>query len=346
MTFRIAGRAIGRQYRTFVIAEIGLNHNGDMAIAKQLIDAAKVADADAVKLQKRDSRALLTRAQYDSPYTGPNSFGATYGLHREALEFGMDQYQELKAYAEERKLVFLASPWDQPSVDFLVSLGVVAMKIASADVTNTPLLRRVSACGIPTILSTGMASEDEISIAHSIFESPKTPVALLHCVSTYPASFEELHLQTIGYLLEKFGDPVGYSGHERGIAISAAAVALGASIIERHITLDRSMKGPDHAASLEPTGFSKMVRDIRAVEASLSGVKREVLESERPVRAKLGKSVVAKEDMPIGTVVEARHLTTKSPGTGLNPQLIDSIIGRQMRVALAVDQQVTLDMLE
>jgi sialic acid synthase len=344
--FKIAGRAIGRQHRTFVIAEIGLNHNGDVTIAKLLIDAAKAADADAVKLQKRDSRALLTRAQYDSPYTGPNSFGATYGIHREALEFGMDQYQELKAYAEERDLVFLASPWDLPSVDFLVSLGVAAMKVASADVTNTPLLRHVSACGIPTILSTGMASEDEISIAHAIFAESKTPVAVLHCVSTYPASFEELHLQTIGYLLERFGDPVGYSGHERGIAISAAAVALGATIIERHITLDRSMKGPDHAASLEPTGFSKMVRDIRAVEAAMSGVKREVLESERPVRAKLGKSIVARVDVPEGTFLESRHLTTKSPGTGMNPQLIDSVIGRRARVAFDEDQQVTLDMLE
>jgi len=346
MTFEIAGRAIGRRNRTFVIAEIGLNHNGDITIAKQLIDASKAADADAVKLQKRDSRALLTRAQYDSAYTGPNSFGATYGLHREALEFGMDEYRELKSYAEERGLVFMASPWDLPSVDFLVALGVVAMKIASADVTNTPLLRHVAASGIPTILSTGMSSEDEIEIAHAIFRGSRTSVAVLHCVSTYPASFEELHLQTIGHLLEKFGDPVGYSGHERGIAISVAAVALGASIIERHITLDRSMKGPDHAASLEPTGFSKMVRDIRAVEVALSGVKRDVLESERPVRAKLGKSIVAAMDVPSGTLLEARHLTTKSPGTGMNPQVIDSVIGRRTLVSLEEDQQVTSDMLE
>jgi len=346
MTFEIAGRAIGRGHRTFVIAEIGLNHNGDMMIAKQLIDASKAADADAVKLQKRDSRALLTRAQYDSPYTGPNSFGATYGLHREALEFGMNEYRELKTYAEQRGLVFMVSPWDLPSVDFLVALGVVAMKIASADVTNTPLLRHVAASGIPTILSTGMSSEGENSIAHSIFRESKTAVAVLHCVSTYPASFEELHLQTIGHLLEKFGDPVGYSGHERGIAISAAAVALGASIVERHITLDRSMKGPDHAASLEPTGFSKMVRDIRAVESALSGVKRDVLESERPVRAKLGKSIVAAMNVPSGTVLEARHLTAKSPGTGMSPQVIDSVVGRRTLVSLEEDQQVTSDMLE
>lgn len=345
MIFKINSREIGRSHKTFVIAEIGLNHNGEMAIAKELIDAASDADADAVKLQKRDSRALLTRAQYDSPYTGPNSFGATYGLHREALEFDMDQYRELKAYAEQLGLVFMASPWDLPSVDFLVSLGVAAMKIASADVTNTPLLRHVAASTIPTILSTGMSSEEEISIAHSIFLEANTPIAILHCVSTYPASFEELHLQTITHLLAKFGDPVGYSGHERGIAISAAAVALGASIIERHITLDRSMKGPDHAASLEPTGFAKMVRDIRAIEAALSGIKRDVLESERPVRAKLAKSIVAAVDIQQGTLIEARHLTTKSPGTGMNPQLLDAILGRRTLVALEEDQQITPEML-
>jgi sialic acid synthase len=342
MRFEIADRRISRGNRTFVIAEIGLNHNGDIDLAKRLIAAAKAADADAVKFQKRDSHALLTKAQYDSPYLGPNSFGATYGLHREALEFDEDEYRKLKTYSEDLDLVFMASPWDIPSVEFLVNLGVIIMKIASADLTNTPLLRHVAETKIPTILSTGMATTEEIVDAHKVFTDLGTPVAVLHCVSTYPASFEELHLQTIPDLIERFGDPVGYSGHERGIAITVAAVALGACIVERHITLDRSMKGPDHAASLEPTGFTRMVRDIRAVEAALPGVKCDVLESELPVRAKLAKSIVAARRISAGTILSAADLTSKSPGTGLSPRRMDDLIGCATVREIDEDEQLEL----
>ena len=336
-------RTIGAGHPVFVIAEIGLNHNGDPDLATQLVRTAAASGVDAVKFQKRDAHALLTRELYDSPYTAWYSYGSTYGEHREALELPVSDLAELKAIAESLNVVFFASAWDLPSVDVCEDLGVPLYKIASADVTNLPLLDRLASTGKPLIMSTGMSTEAEIADAVGAIRSHHDRLVLLHCVSTYPSEFDEIDLATIPWLAERFSCPVGYSGHERGIAVSSAAVAIGACAIERHFTLDRAMKGPDHAASLEPAGLMKLVRDIRAIERARGTIRREPVEREKAVRAKLGKSLVATRALPAGHVLSAADLAAKSPGTGIPPNALHSLIGRVVARPIQTDELLTLD---
>jgi N-acetylneuraminate synthase/sialic acid synthase len=339
-TIDVGGRQIGDGQPVFVVAEIGLNHNGDTKLAEQLVRAAVTAGADAVKFQKRNPRALLTRAQYDSPYTGGNSFGATYGEHREALELSVAELRHLADVAHDLGVTFFASPWDLPSVSACEELAVPLYKIASADVTNVPLIEAVANTRKPVFMSTGMSTEEEVATAVDTIRAHHEQLVLLSCVSTYPAEFEEVNLAVMRWLRDRFDCLVGYSGHERGIAVSAVAVGLGACVIERHFTLDRTMKGPDHAASLEPPGLTRLVRDIRAVETALGSPGLRVAERERTVRAKLAKSVVAARSLPAGRVLSSGDLIAKSPGDGMSPAQIPALMGRTLACAVEEDEKL------
>ncbi|MGZ0710642.1 N-acetylneuraminate synthase family protein (plasmid) [Coraliomargarita sp. W4R53] len=273
MTVSIGSNVIGVGQPVYVIAEIGLNHNGDVQLAKRLIDVAADAGANAVKFQKRTPEISTPQHMRDVPRETP--WGTmSYLQYRYRVEFDREQYVEIGDYATMRGLEWFASPWDVPSVDFLEDVGVRAHKVASASLTDAELLERLRDTGKPIILSTGMSTIDQIDRALSILSTDR--VILMHATSTYPMEPEEANLKVIATLRERYaGIPVGYSGHERGLQISVAAVALGAVAVERHITLDRSMWGSDHAASLEPTGLATLVRDIRVIEAALGdGVKR------------------------------------------------------------------------
>lgn len=269
----IAGVPIGPSHPVYVIAEIGLNHNGDVELAKQLIDVAADAGAQAVKFQKRSPEISTPEHMKLVPRETP--WGTmTYLEYRYRVEFDREQYIEIGDHATMRGLSWFASPWDVPSVAFLERLGVTAHKVASASVTDIPLLEALRATGKPIILSTGMSTLDQIDRAVDVLGLDG--LVILHATSTYPLPPDEANLRTIATLQQRYpGVPVGYSGHERGLQISLAAVALGAVAVERHITLDRTMWGSDHAASLEPQGFEHLVRDIRVIgEALGDGVKR------------------------------------------------------------------------
>ena len=273
MTVTIGSRVIGGGRPAYVIAEIGLNHNGDVELAKQLIDVAADAGADAVKFQKRTPEIATPEHMRSTPRETP--WGTmTYLDYRRRVEFGRDEYIEISDYALLRGLEWFASPWDVPSVAFLEDLGVVAHKVASAGLTDIELLEALRDTGKPVILSTGMSTIDQIDRAIDVLGTDR--LVLMHATSTYPMEPEEANLRVIPVLRDRYpGVPVGYSGHERGLQISLAAVALGAVAVERHITLDRTMWGSDHAASLEPAGLQHLVRDIRVIEAALGdGVKR------------------------------------------------------------------------
>jgi N-acetylneuraminate synthase len=289
MIVRIGRHTIGDGYPSYLIGEIGLNHNGDVELAKKLIDVAADAGVQAVKFQKRapeiSTPAHMRDVMRETPWGE-----MTYLEYRYRVEFGREQYIEIGDHATMRGLDWFASPWDAPSVDFLEDLNVVAHKVASASVTDLELLERLRATGKPIILSTGMSTIHQIDAAVDVLGTAN--LVLLHATSTYPLPPEEANLRTMGTLRARYaGVPVGYSGHERGLQISLAAVALGAVAVERHITLDRAMWGSDHAASLEPTGLEHLVRDIRIIEEAMGdGVKRVFPGEEAPL-AKLRRVV-------------------------------------------------------
>ncbi len=280
----IGGRPVGEGQPVYVIAEIGLNHNGDVRIAKQLIDAAALAGCDAVKFQKRTPELCVPPEQRNVMRETPWGL-MTYMEYRRRVEFGEDQYAAIDRYCKDKGIAWLASCWDEPSVDFLERFDPSCYKIASASLTDDALLRHTAATGKPILLSTGMSTMEEIE--HAVSRLDPARLILLHATSTYPCKPEELNLRLIPVLKARFDLPIGYSGHEVGLQTTLAAVTLGARVVERHITLDRTMWGSDQAASVEPHGFSRLVRDIRVIEQAMGdGVKR-VYDSEKPIRAKL-----------------------------------------------------------
>jgi len=280
---KIGSRTIGPHQPCYVVAEIGINHNGDIDLAKKLINVASGAGCDAVKFQKRTIDVVYTAEELAKPRENP--FGPTNGDLKRGLEFEHEEYEEIDRYCREVKIDWFASCWDEASVDFIARFNVPCFKIASASITDDNLLRHTRAVGKPIILSTGMSTIEQVDRAVDILG--KKDLIILHACSTYPAYYEELNLKVIDVLHDRYGVPVGYSGHETGLPSSVAAAVMGASIIERHITIDRSMWGSDHAASLEPNGITRLVRDIRLIEKSMGdGVKR-VLEREQPIIKKL-----------------------------------------------------------
>ena len=280
----VGKKAIGAGEPVYIIAEIGINHNGDIEIAKQLMDVAIETGCDAVKFQKRTPEICVPEEQKSIPRETP--WGSmTYFEYKKRIEFEQKEFEQIDAYAKKIGIDWFASPWDVPSVDFLEGFNVPCQKIASACLTDSELLTAINKTRTTTILSTGMSSMQEIDKAVSLLND--VPLAIAQATSTYPAEASELNLRAIQTFAEKYKVPVGYSGHERGLQVTIAAVALGATFIERHITLDRSMWGTDHSASLEPEGLKKLVRDIRIVELALGDGKKKVYESEIPIRAKL-----------------------------------------------------------
>jgi N-acetylneuraminate synthase len=335
-TIRIGNRSIGDGQPCYVIAEVGNNHNGDFDRAIALVDAAVAAGADCAKFQMRKLDEVY-RASSLSGKDDDLAVEYTLDLLRR-FELTTEQQRRVAAYCASKNIQYLCTPWDASSVATLETFGVEAYKIASADLTNLPLLAKLAATGKTLIVSTGMSTSDEIRAAAKFLDDRKAHYVLLHCQSTYPAALHNIHLRFMETLRE-IHPLVGYSGHERGIAVSIAAVAMGAIVIERHITLDREMEGPDHAASLEPEEFKALVSGIREVEAARGDrlAERALSQGELINRENLAKSLVAARNLPAGTVVAEGDVAVKSPGQGLSPLKMPALIGRHLNRAMVKD---------
>lgn len=283
---KIANKMIGEGHPTFIVAEVGINHNGDIDIVKQLIDAAIMAGCDAVKFQKKTPELCVPEDQKNKSKETP--WGSmTYLEYKKKMELSADDYTTIETYCAEKGIIWFASVWDIPSVDFLEHSDIPCYKIPSACLTDIGLLKRVRKTKKPVILSTGMSTLEQIDKAVEVLGKDK--LILMHCNSSYPSKDEELNLKCIQTLKKRYGVPVGYSGHELGLFASAVSVLLGADIIERHITLERTMWGTDHAASVEPYGFKRLVRDIRRINPILGDGVKKVFDSEKEVMEKLRK---------------------------------------------------------
>jgi N-acetylneuraminate synthase/N,N'-diacetyllegionaminate synthase len=326
----------------FIVAEAGVNHNGDPDLARRLVDAAAECGADAVKFQTFTVDALLTRgapkAGYQVETTGA---GESQREMLARLELGVDQLAELGDRATKHGLVFFSAPFDEASADALEALDVALFKVPSGEITNLPLLRHLAAKGRPLILSTGMANLEEVEQAvAAIREAGDPPLAVLHCLSAYPAPAGEVNLRAMDSLASRFGCPVGYSDHTLGIEIAVAAAARGASIIEKHLTLDKTLPGPDHRASLDPAEFNAMVRAIRSVESALGdGVKRP-MPSEIDTRRVARKSLVAARALKAGDRIAIGDLASKRPGTGISPAELPRVLGLRLARDVAADEVI------
>lgn len=344
----IEGREVGDDTSCYVIAEIGCNHQGDVETAFDMIRAARQCGADAVKFQKRDNRALYTKSFYDRPYNHRNSYGATYGLHRDALEFDEKQFADIVACAKDEGITLFSTPFDIASADFLERFDPPAYKIASGDVRSLPLIKHVASFGKPVLVSTGGAELADVRLAVETVLDSNSQLGLFQCTSGYPAAFDELNLRVIETYRNEFPDAVvGLSSHDNGIAMALVGWMMGARMIEKHFTLNRALKGTDHAFSLEPEGLRKLIRDLgRARSAVGDGVKK-VYESERDPIVKMGKKLVAARALPAGTVLSASDIAMKSPADGgLSPQHFGEIVGGILKRDLQEDDNFEFDVVQ
>jgi len=329
----------------FIIAEAGVNHNGSLDLALRLVDAAKASGADAVKFQTFRADLLATRSAHKAPYqerATANSESQFEMLQR--LELDAAAHQRLIEHSREIGIQFLSSPFDMQSADLLATMGVSLFKVPSGEITNLPFLQHVARKGRPVILSTGMSTLGEVEEAvHVLQAAGASHLTLLHCVTEYPAPYDEVNLRAMQTLKLAFGLRVGYSDHTPGIDIAIAAVALGAEVIEKHFTLDRSLPGPDHAASLEPDELQEMVAAIRHVEVALGTGIKAPAPCELPNISIARKSVVAARSLPVGHQVATGDLDIKRPGNGLAPKFLSALIGRTLRVSLAKDEVISWD---
>ncbi len=345
--FEISGRIVGHGHPCFIIAEAGVNHNGDMAMARGLIDAAVAAQADAVKFQTFTAASVVTagapKAEYQKATT---EAGESQMEMIRRLELSPENHRELLAYCEERRIIFMSSFFDEASADLLEGLDMAVFKVPSGEITNLPLLAHTAGKGKPMIVSTGMAYLGEVEAALRVIREAGNPdLVLLHCVSNYPADPADVNLSAMGTMAAAFGVPVGYSDHTLGIEVPIAAVALGACMIEKHLTLDRSLPGPDHRASLEPEELTAMVRGIRVVESAIGHGRKEPAASEASTAAVGRKSLVASRNIPAGTELTLDLIAIKRPGTGLPPAMREHLIGRRAQVDIPADSLITLEML-
>jgi len=336
----IGNRKIGGNRPVFIIAEAGINHNGDINLAKKLIDVAKEAGTDAVKFQSFFADEELTigapKAEYQKRATKK---GESYYTMIKKLEFSKNQHRVLMKYAKERNIIFLSTPSDEKSANLLQELGVPAFKIGSNDITTLPMLKHIAKFGKPMIVSTGMATLEEIKEAVEAIKSVgNKKIVLLQCTSSYPAKFEEANLNVIKTLKNTFHVPVGYSDHTLGIEAPITAAALGANIIEKHFTLDKNLPGPDHKMSLEPDELKKMVISIRKVKKMLGSPVKKPLKSEMQMRRITRKSIAARVDIPKGSKITEEMLAFKRPGTGIPPKFVDMIIGKTTREKIRRDE--------
>ena len=331
----------------YVIAEIGHNHQGKVEIAKDMFQNAKECGANAVKLQKRNNRLLFTADLYNSPYVSESSYGDTYGEHREALEFGEDEYRELKSYASEIGITMFATAFDPWSADFLEKMDMPAYKIASGDLKNTLLQKYIAQIGKPIILSAGGGSLDDIKRAYDAIIPINEQLSVLQCTASYPTEVEDMHLRVISTLRQLFPDVViGLSDHQNGIALAVVAYILGARVIEKHFTLNRAWKGTDHAYSLEPVGLRKLVRDLRRARIALGDrVKQRLPVEEKPLY-RMSKKLVAVRELTAGHVIKAEDIAVKSPGDGLPPYMLKSLVGSTIINPIREDENINLENLE
>ncbi|MCK4795666.1 MAG: N-acetylneuraminate synthase family protein [Desulfobacteraceae bacterium] len=326
ITIRIGNRVIGPDQPTYIIAEIGINHNGEVSLAKELIDVAVDANVDAVKFQKRHLPSLYPEDVLNDTLKYEQNFQYMIPILKE-VELSEEDFVVLKAYCKDKEIEFLCTPFDLHSVDFLMALGVKAIKIASADLTNLELLEYVAGKDKPMLVSTGMSHWEEIEKAVRLLQEKKVPFALLHCRSVYPVWPREVNLRMINRL-KQFGCPVGYSGHDVGIIIPLVAASMGACIIEKHITVDKKMRGPDHKISLEPYELRRLVRDIRVADQAMGKSKRFLLRGEILNRELFGKSLVADCDIPAESCITREMIRVQGPGKGLSPSSMDELVGK------------------
>lgn len=340
--FQIAGRNVGGEAPCYVIAEAGVNHNGDLRLAKSLIDQAQRAGADAVKFQSFITEELVTtrapKAAYQKETTALNESQLAM---LKKLELSFAQQKELKQYADQLGITFLSTPFDAKSLDFLKALGVSAIKISSTDLTNVPFLQQAAALRLPILLSTGMSYLSEVREAVTALESSGAPAyALLHCTSLYPTPPESVHLRVLETFRREFQSIVGYSDHTAGVGAAPYAVACGAKIIEKHLTTDRHLPGPDHRASLTPPEFAQLVKTIREVEVYMgSAVKKPVL-GELDTRQAAQKSIVATRALSRGAVLQKSDLSSKRPSGGLMPRWTDHLVGKRLLRDLQADDAI------
>lgn len=332
----------------FLIAEAGVNHNGDVNLAKKLIDVAVDAGADAVKFQTFVTEDVLSinapKADYQKHTTDPSE--SQYEMIKK-LELSKEEHKELIEYSKHKKILFLSTPFDEKSVDLLLELGVPLIKISSGEITNHPFLIYISKKGLPIILSTGMSTLEEVGEAVSVIkEAGCKDLTLLHCTSNYPVRFEDCNLRAMKTMTEAFNVPVGYSDHTLGTVVPVAAAAMGACVIEKHFTLDKNLPGPDHKASLEPDELKDMVRSIRLVEKALGSSIKAPVESELEVRDVVRRSIVAKVEINRGTIITKDLLAFKRPGIGIAPKNIGLLIGKRTNKNIHKDEIIKLENME
>lgn len=334
------------RYRTLIIAEAGVNHNGDMSLAKRLVDVAAEAGADLIKFQTFNAGRLVTREARKAEYQLRSTDGAESQFEMlRRLELSDADHRQLIDHCRQRGIGFFSTGFDIESVDQLVQMGVRQFKVPSGEITNLPYLRHISRYGYTVILSTGMATMGEIEAAIEVLESAGTPrhdIKVLHCTTEYPTPMSEVNLRAMQSIAAAFGVDVGYSDHTRGIEVAVAAVALGATVIEKHFTLDRNLPGPDHKASLEPDELKAMVAAIRNIEIAMGdGIKR-ITESERKNRPIARKSLVASTRIKAGEPFSAENLACKRPGSGISPMRWDEVLGRRAPRDFSTDEMIEL----
>lgn len=344
---RIGERALATGGPVFLIAEAGVNHDGELDTALALVDVAAEAGADAVKFQTFDPDALVTAGAELAEYqqaTVPSAGSQHEMLAR--LRFGVQEHAAIIERCAEREIGFLSTPFDSGSARMLAELGVPAFKVGSGELTNLPFLAELAAYGLPMLVSTGMADLDEVRAAVDAVRAHGAPLVLLHCTSSYPAPEDEANLRALDALREAFAVPVGYSDHTSGFAVSLAAVARDACVLERHVTLDRRRTGPDHAMSLEPGELAELVARVRELERALGDGRKRPQPSELELRTVARRSIVAARALQTGEVLTASALAIKRPGGGLPPARLASLFGRRLRLPVAADARIAEDDLE
>jgi N-acetylneuraminate synthase len=343
----IAGRGIGPGHPVFVVAEIGVNHNGDLKMARRLVETAAACGADAVKFQTFKAERLASAKAPKAAYQRRDGEEDSQLEMLRRLELDEAAHRDLKEHCRTHGMIFLSTPFDEDSADLLERLGAPAFKVSSGDLTNLPFLQHLARKARPMLVSTGMATLSDVEAAVDVIEAAGAPpLALLHCVSAYPAHPRDANLSAMHVLREAFRRPVGWSDHMLEDAVAWAAVAMGAAIIEKHITLDRTLPGPDHAASLEPDAFSAFVAGIRTVEQSLGDGRKRPQRAEQETAAVARRSLVALDAIPAGAVLTDAIVGQRRPGTGLPPALRTYVVGRRARQAIAAGSLITLEMLE
>jgi N-acetylneuraminate synthase/sialic acid synthase len=335
---------VPKSEKAFVIAEIGHNHQGSIKIAREMMKSAKDVGVDAVKFQKRDNKSLFTKKLYDQPYENENSYGRTYGEHREALEFGKSEYIELQDYAKELDIMLFATPFDFKSVEFLADLNMPAYKIASADLSNTPLQKEIAKLKKPIYLSTGGGTISDIRRACEAILPLNDQLYIMHCTASYPTKIEDMNLNVIQNLIREFPSQIiGLSDHENGIDAASIAFMLGARVFEKHFTLNRAWKGTDQSFSLEPEGLRKLVRNLNRINIMRGSGEKHLLECEEAPLKKMAKSIVAAKYLSAGHVINDTDIAFKSPSGGLPPYEYRNVIGMILHESVNEDQHILFE---